>query len=715
MAALPGAAAADLYGEVHAIEAPGVRMHSSWQFQPGVSSDSPIYDDSAWLAIDNTILDSMPAGAFNGWGWYRCQLAVDSSVMGTVVGFDVALSGAADFYLNDRPILSFGTVGRSPTEEQLYLQGYGNVHPVLLGADTLQTLTVRFSNQRWAVGDNLDYPGGFQLRIKEFDVDKLGAAGSAMQGVKHQMFLVGMAMAFFLLHLMLYLFYPTLKANLCLAVFVAFSGLISYLPIQMYLVHDPGQFLLLSSLFKITVVGISASGLWFLYSLFYEHPPKHLKILMIPAVLAMLAAPWLGRTAVYAISILLLIEMVRVIVVALRRHRPGASVLLAGMVFFGVASIYQMLMDLRILGNIIEGYYYYHLWGVFAVLLSMSIGLAWRFSQVNVELNRKLEQIEELTARAIGQERRAKQQDIAQKLLEKEITHKKKQLEEAEKLEQALSNLEDVNHNLRDTQSQLVQSEKMASLGMLVAGVAHEINTPVGAIGSMHNTLVRAVEKLRTTLARIHDDSEKADLDKFLGVIDEANCVIKSGTERVTNIVGRLRSFARLDEAELVQADINEGLEDTLTLIHHELKYDIEVDRQYGQIPSIACFAGQLNQVFLNLLVNARQAIKGRGRIVVRTSYEDHHVVIEIKDSGDGVPAEHLERIFDPGFTTKGVGVGTGLGLSICYQIIQAHHGRIGVSSEPGQGTVFTIRIPDNLDVVIGDPKDRSLPGNKTD
>jgi signal transduction histidine kinase len=343
----------------------------------------------------------------------------------------------------------------------------------------------------------------------------------------------------------------------------------------------------------------------------------------------------------------------------------------------------------------------------------MSIGLAWRFSQMNVALNRKLEQVKELTARALGQERRSKQHEVARRLLEKEIIHKKKQLEGAKKLEKALEELEDVNRNLRDTQSQLVQGEKMASLGMLVAGVAHEINTPVGAIGSMHDTLVRAVRKLRNAIASMPAEIDKTDVDRYLGVIDEASGIIKSGAERVTNIVQRLRSFARLDEAELVQADINEGLEDTLVLIHHELKYDVKVDRQYGQIPSIACFAGQLNQVFLNLLINARQAITTEGTIVVKTWFEDQHVFVEIKDNGGGIPADQLDRIFDPGFTTKGVGVGTGLGLSICYQIIGAHHGHIKVSSEVGQGTVFTVSIPDNLDVVIGDPKDQNPSGNQ--
>ncbi|HEY7820910.1 MAG TPA: ATP-binding protein, partial [Vicinamibacteria bacterium] len=241
---------------------------------------------------------------------------------------------------------------------------------------------------------------------------------------------------------------------------------------------------------------------------------------------------------------------------------------------------------------------------------------------------------------------------------------------------------------------------KMASLGSLVAGIAHEINTPVGAISSMHDTLVRALGKLEGTLTEEHPGMVGASpsLQSALALVQEANRVIESATQRVTGIVRRLRSFARLDQAELKKADIHEGLEDTLALIHHELKHNIVVKREYGKIPPIACYPGRLNQVFLNLLNNARQAIRGKGEIVLRTVLRDDQLHIEVSDSGTGIAPEHLKKIFDPGFTTKGVGVGTGLGLSICYQIVQDHRGEIRVESEPGKGSTFTVILPTNLD-----------------
>lgn len=270
--------------------------------------------------------------------------------------------------------------------------------------------------------------------------------------------------------------------------------------------------------------------------------------------------------------------------------------------------------------------------------------------------------------------------------------------EAEDRLRQALQDLEHANDEVRETHAHLVRSEKMASLGMLVAGVAHEINTPIGAVRSMHDSLMRALGKLRGVLDSDLEAERKAKkVDKLLSILDDCNRVIADGTSRVTQIVRRLRSFARLDEAELKEVDVVSGIEDTLGLIHHELKNNIEVERDFQARPIIACYPGALNQVLLNLLMNARQAISDRGRIKVTTRTDDEYFIIEVEDDGGGIPKENVERIFDPGFTTKGVGVGTGLGLSICYQIVQDHRGRILVDSEEGRGTRFTVCIPLNL------------------
>jgi len=239
--------------------------------------------------------------------------------------------------------------------------------------------------------------------------------------------------------------------------------------------------------------------------------------------------------------------------------------------------------------------------------------------------------------------------------------------------------------------SQLIQSEKMAALGLLVAGVAHEINTPMGAIHSNNDIMTRAVGKVRKLLEPAPDNEVRRLLD-ILGEVCRNNEI---ATERIMKIVGSLKNFARLDEAERKKVNIHEGIESTLSLLRHQLKNRIRIVKSFGDIPETECYPNELNQVFMNILVNAAQAIKHRGEITVKTWREGDRVKIAISDTGVGIPPENLSKVFDPGFTTKGVGLGTGLGLSICYKIIQDHRGTIEAESSK-QGTTFTISIPLN-------------------
>jgi two-component system NtrC family sensor kinase len=264
-----------------------------------------------------------------------------------------------------------------------------------------------------------------------------------------------------------------------------------------------------------------------------------------------------------------------------------------------------------------------------------------------------------------------------------------------EKVRRYAHDLEITNRELRDTHAALVQSEKMASLGNLVAGVAHEINTPVGSINSNSDVMVRALEKLREILSSTPPDvRENQQLTRILDVLEDIGKVNQTACKRIVRIVRSLRTFARLDDAERKKVDVHEGLESTLILVHHELKNRIEVVRDYAETPEIECFPNQLNQVFMNLLVNAAQAIEGNGKITITTRAEGDHITIAFTDTGTGIRPEHLDKIFDPGFTTKGVGVGSGLGLPICFKIVEEHGGRIDVDSELGKGTTFTVTLP---------------------
>ncbi len=266
------------------------------------------------------------------------------------------------------------------------------------------------------------------------------------------------------------------------------------------------------------------------------------------------------------------------------------------------------------------------------------------------------------------------------------------QQEELTYLNEALSKTNDdlkaAYNDLQKTQTKLIQNEKMASLGMLVAGVAHEINSPLGAINSNIGNYESIIRKLES---KAGNDDEINKITQDLKTLNNMNTL---ACDRIIKIVRSLKSFARLDEAEYKQADLHEGIDNTIILLNHRIKDKIKIIKGYGDLPRVNCYAEQLNQVFMNLLINAIESIQTEGTIHIKTYHEDKKIYIKIKDNGVGIKKEHIDRIFDPGFTTKGVGVGTGLGLSIVYNIIENHKGNILVESQEGLGTEFTIELP---------------------
>jgi two-component system NtrC family sensor kinase len=237
-----------------------------------------------------------------------------------------------------------------------------------------------------------------------------------------------------------------------------------------------------------------------------------------------------------------------------------------------------------------------------------------------------------------------------------------------------------------------VQSEKMAALGQLVGGVAHEINNPVNFISSGLPSLRRDINKIAELVPEDHRDNR---FDKVRGRLDKLAEAIGEGAQRTAQIVKNLRTFSRLDEAELKTADLHQALDVTLSLLHNQTKDRILIVRDYGDVPAVECYVSQINQVFMNLLVNAIQAIDDDGTITLTTSRDgDDRVRISISDTGVGMSEDVRQKIFDPFFTTKPVGQGTGLGLSITHGIMAKHRGTIDVESEPGRGTEFILTLP---------------------
>jgi signal transduction histidine kinase len=276
-------------------------------------------------------------------------------------------------------------------------------------------------------------------------------------------------------------------------------------------------------------------------------------------------------------------------------------------------------------------------------------------------------------------------------------------------------------NQLKKTQAQILHAEKMSSIGQLAAGVAHEINNPIAFISSNLKALFDYFHDIKGLMAKYHtvikdlnaisiqanclipflkqaehiaNEETRLEIDFILQDISDLIGESQDGTDRITKIVLDLKDFAHPREDELQLTDINKNLDATLNIISNELKYKVTVIKNYGNLPMVLCYSDQMIQVFMNLFINAAQAIETSGTITITTKCLDDDVEIVINDTGSGIPEENLLKIFDPFFTTKDVGVGTGLGLNVAYKIIEKHNGAINVSSQVGKGTTFTIRIP---------------------
>ncbi len=308
-------------------------------------------------------------------------------------------------------------------------------------------------------------------------------------------------------------------------------------------------------------------------------------------------------------------------------------------------------------------------------------------------------------------ERRTEQLALAKAALEEDVVQRQRSEDE---LRRRNGELTELNARLRETQDQLAQSERLASIGQLAAGVAHEINNPIGYVLSNLGTLEGYLNDLFEVLAAFsaavaalpaghpaaqtaQDVCRRKDLAYLKEDVPSLLAESKEGIDRVRKIVADLKDFSRVDTTQEWQfANLHQGLESTLNIVGNEIKYKADVVREYGPLPEVECLPSQLNQVFMNLLVNSAHAIDGpRGRITVRTGADDGDAVwVEFSDTGCGIAEENLGRIFDPFFTTKPVGKGTGLGLSLSYGIVQKHRGSIEVRSRVGVGTTFRVVLP---------------------
>lgn len=394
-----------------------------------------------------------------------------------------------------------------------------------------------------------------------------------------------------------------------------------------------------------------------------------------------------------------LFMMIEAIILYRRGSRPAGFFLIAWSIFLIGVAVYVM-KDLGVLPYNNFTLYTMPAGSAMEVVL-LSFALADRIRILKAE--NEIAQAEKIRALR-DNERLVSEQNI---MLERKVHERTQQLEETN------AELNNTLTNLKETQAQLVDAEKMASLGQLTAGIAHEINNPINFVSANVNPLRRDIQDLLDVLGKYENlnpggeiEKQIAEIEKYKTEIDmkylltEVDTLLKGiehGAERTAEIVKGLKNFSRLDESDIKDADVNEGISSTLALLRHTFPNNLRIETEFADLGLIECFPGKLNQVFMNILNNSIQAMAKYERnehcLTIRTFEENNQPVVVISDTGMGMTPEVKARVFEPFFTTKEVGEGTGLGMSIVFKIIESHHGKIEINSTPGQGTEIVLRL----------------------
>ncbi|MEM1026270.1 MAG: ATP-binding protein [Myxococcota bacterium] len=663
-----------------------VELRAGWRRRVGDTPSWAFSEDEpdAWEELDDTMaLSGVPDQA-----WYHLTVDVPSKLTGRPIYISPVHIGAVEIFVDGERIFREGSIEAAVGSGPVPFQNHHlNATSYTFRTPGPHLIAVRHGSRMVSFLSWLGVPSGFRLKIGRPEAVTALMREHGTHGLS-ELWFTGVSFTVALLHLFLFFFRRQSREYLYFAVTSFGLGVIALSNRISNQLADLHFTLVFFTTFRVALIWVSYSFYRFILTLCGSgrHRTRPYLALSLVGTVFVFVLPLF---TVYTLSSVLMVEAAVLLVIGIRDRVPGAVGVAIGGGFGCVGAALQLFPTLLGYGDP-DGPQYY-LYGFCGTYVVVSLLLARNYAKAHEDLSFQME-------RAMSQERRAQEEQMARKELEVENALKEQQLDEARQREAMLAELEEAYRELRTTQAQLVQSGKMAALGQLVAGVAHEINTPVGAVASMHQSMCLALDKIDQAL----DEDEglrKPEIQKGLGVLREAASVIGSGSERVSKIVRRLRTFARLDEAEFKRADVNEGIRDTLLLVQHKRKTGIEISCDLDEkLPLVPCFPSQLNQVFLNLLVNAVQAIEPPGLVKTATRSDEGWVCVRIEDTGRGIPPEHLERIFDPGFTTKGVRVGTGLGLSISYQIIQEHQGRIEVESRVGEGTSFEVWLPLDLE-----------------
>ncbi|MFN8256283.1 MAG: ATP-binding protein [Bacteroidales bacterium] len=769
----------------------GVVLNSNWKLCLGDNPDfaKPDFDDSYWKPIDPTAdINEIPKEAKTGINWLRLKLNVNNDEKNFQYAFIINQMVASEFYINGRLIYRFGNISTDP-EKVIALNPQLPVSiPIIQG--TKNVLAVRY-----AVQPNLYYSfSNDKLPLLNIRLVSSNESYSHMRKVERYIplnntFRAGAFIILAILYLAFFIYNPKQKTYLFFFLYALFV-----IPGDILQFNLPEEVAGMLSITRLYYTFWQISGLFLLTALYDLLLKKRGWIywaLIVLSVVGLYINSWVFSTII--VGSLIQLEQVRTGFRALKSKERGAWIITAGsicfLIFEGTFTIgaylkldywFYPLNDKYILADLL------YVIGALCFPVSTSIYIALQFAFTSQSLRQKLEEVETLSIKTLLQEKEKQEILASQKeTLEQQVTGRTLELKQS--LER-----------LKSTQAQLIQSEKMASLGQLIAGIAHEINTPLGAINASINTITDSSQQsinllpalvkdlsddelklfmelvnrsainnnslsskeereIRRKISTRLEEKEIAEADGFadilvdMGIYDDIENFlplfkpqtmqaayhlsmqiknsknIKMAVDRASKVVFALKNYARYgNEQSMVEANIVDGLETVLTLYQNQMKHGITLHKEFEEVPQILCYPDELNQVWTNLIHNAIQAMEGKGELSISVSknlkavenptvsFSDPSVfevqgtknpkgfqnlsglMVQITDTGKGIPPEIIDHIFDAFFTTKPAGEGTGLGLYIVKQIIDKHKGSIAIESEEGKGSSFIVCFPIN-------------------
>jgi len=727
-----------------------VELNKSWKYSPGDNIEwaRSEFDDSDWKQLE---AGTFPHESWAGIGWFRLELEVDSSLWDISLEMLFAFYGAIEIYVDEKKLLQSGKVGASKSEEISYI-AQSPIYDLRLWSKrmiadnkslknipeetpfTAQTLIAICSITHSSLPISFPKPlretngksrhiiairhSGFILEsphwsgVQPILSLRIGYTKPMQQNLTevirdvtfHQTFLISIFVAFALVHFLLFCFHPKFRANLYFALLTISAALAVHCLFQPTFTNNPADYILYMRLFSIAISLLALFFLLFIYSI----TTPRLPLVFIFFILIAIGLctwnwfkPFIADKYIGLLSLATIPEIIRMFIVCSIKKRTellkGSWIIGLGLLPILFVGIYQILIEMGVASSQLleHGYIPLPFYAMLVIMISMSVFLARTFAQTNKDLEKRSN---ELLTLNIELEDRVKQRTTELAVSNQQLEKRHVEVNESHnRLQAAHTELKETYNELNRTQNQLLQSEKMAFLGKLVSGIAHELNSPIGVVNSAADVSTRCVNKIMSALENsnsLDDLKNNKQFQRSLKILEQNNLTTTTAGNRVSAIVKSLKNFVRLDEAELQSVDIHEGIESTLVLMQHEISQEIKVKKEFEKTPKVSCYPSEINQVFMTLLSNAIQAIENKGTIKIQTSTDNSSVYVKISDTGKGMLPEKLKTLFDFDFVTKESRIGMGMDMFNAYNIVNKHNGEIKVKSEVDKGTVFTIKIP---------------------